>query len=253
MGLTEAGTGADRYAPHAAAIAAEFNEKAARYETSRLAPWYEAQGSLVLAHLGPVHGPVLDIGCGTGWFIRRFLAIIPGGPAIGVDLAAEMIGEAKERAAAEGLAGATFVRGDWEAADTREHIRQLLPDGATAVVCVSTLHYFREPVEALRGMASVLAPGGRLLLVERSRDRSALTALWDFLHRNVIRDRVRFHGESELLGFMSEAGFRDTRIVARMRRWLWKRKLFTSLVLVEGVVPDVPSPRGRDQPEKALP
>jgi ubiquinone/menaquinone biosynthesis C-methylase UbiE len=252
MRVTETGPGSDRYAPHVAAIAAEFNAKAARYETNRLAPWYEAQGSLVLAHLGPVQGPVLDIGCGTGWFIRRFLAVTPGGRAIGVDLAAEMIAESTRRAEAEGLAGATYVRGDWEAPETRDHVRQLLPAGATAVVCVSTLHYFREPVDALRSMAAVLAPGGRLLLVERSRDRSALTVLWDFLHRNVIRDHVRFHRERELLTFMREAGFQDTRTVARVQRWFWKRKLFTSLVLVEGVVGDVPSARGRDQSERAL-
>jgi len=247
MVTLEARTDPAGLGPHAAAIATEFDEKAARYESNRLAPWYKAQGSLVLAHLGSVRGPVLDIGCGTGWFIRRLLAGNPAGRAIGVDLAPEMIAEARRRAAAEGLTGATFVTGDWESADTRAQVRQLLPSGATAVVCASTLHYFQEPVEALRSMARVLAPGGRLLLVERSRERSLLTALWDFLHRKVIRDHVRFHRERELLTFMSEAGFRETRVVARVRKWFWKRKLFTSLVLVEGAVRDVPSARGRDQ------
>jgi ubiquinone/menaquinone biosynthesis C-methylase UbiE len=253
MGPTEAGKGTRRYAAHAAAIAAEFDEKAGSYEMNRLAPWYEAQGSLVQAHLGLVHGPILDVGCGTGWFIRQVLAATPGGRAIGVDLASEMIAEAKRRAAAAGLAGATFVTGDWEADDTRERVRTFLPAGATAVVCVSTLHYFREPVEALRGMARLLAPGGRLLLMERSLDRSPLTSIWDFIHRKVVRDRVRFYRENELLAFMSEAGFHETGIVARVRRWFWKRKLFTSLVLVEGFVREAPSAHGGNQPVKALP
>jgi ubiquinone/menaquinone biosynthesis C-methylase UbiE len=252
MGPPEAGKGAHRYAAQAA-IAAEFDEKAASYEINRLGPWYKAQGYLVQAHLGLVHGPIVDVGCGTGWFIRRFLAATPDGRAIGVDLAAEMIAEAKRRAAAAGLAGATFVTGDWEADDIRDHVRTLLPAGATAVVCVSTLHYFREPVEALRSMARVLAPGGRLLLMERSRDRSPLTSVWDFLHRKVVRDHVRFYREDELLTFMTEAGFHETVIVARVRRWFWKQKLFTSLVLVEGIVREASSAHGGNQPAEALP
>jgi ubiquinone/menaquinone biosynthesis C-methylase UbiE len=195
-----------------------------------------AQASLVLRHLGPVHGSILDVGCGTGWFVRSVIRGNPGAGAIGVDLSPGMVAQARRRAEAENLAGAVFVTADWEDPDTEERIRRLLPAGAGAVVCISCFHYFRDPASALATMVRVMAPGGRLLLVERSRDRSPLTSLWDVLHRRVIRDHVRFYREIELLDFMREAGLADVRAAARVRRWLWKGKLFTSLVLLEGGV-----------------
>lgn len=227
-------TGTRGGSPVAPAIAAEFDRKAAGYETDRLGPWYMAQASLVLKHLGRTEGPVLDVGCGTGWFVRRFGEENPGARAIGVDLSPGMIAEARRRARIEDLTGTEFVTGDWEARETEERIRAMLPGGARAVVCISTLHYFQDPGGALGTMLRLLAPGGRLLLVERSRDRSILTALWDFLHRKVIRDHVQFYQEPELLDIMAGAGFSDARAVARVRRYVWKGKLFTSLVLLEG-------------------
>jgi len=229
-------TGTSVGTARATAVAAEFDEKAGRYETDRLAPWYMAQASLVLSHLGPVQGPVLDVGCGTGWFIRSFLKETPGARAIGVDLSPAMVAEARRRAGSEKLTGAEFVAADWEAPGTEDRIRRLLPAGAGAVVCISSFHYFRDPTAALRTMVRVMAAGGQLLLVERSRDRSALTSLWDFLHRRVIRDHVQFYREMELLDLMRESGLSDVRVSARLRRWLWKGKLFTSLVLLEGGV-----------------
>jgi ubiquinone/menaquinone biosynthesis C-methylase UbiE len=240
-------TGASGGTARATAVAAEFDEKAGRYETDRLAPWYMAQASLVLSHLGRVQGPILDVGCGTGWFIRSFVKENPGARAIGVDLSPAMVVEAKRRADGENLAGAEFVTADWEEPGTEERIRRLLPTGAVAVVCISSLHYFRDPAAALGTMVRAMAPGGQLLVVERSRDRSPLTSLWDLLHRRVIRDHVRFYREIELLDLMREAGLSDVRAAARVRRWLWKGKLFTSLVLLEGGVRHQPPAARRNQ------
>jgi ubiquinone/menaquinone biosynthesis C-methylase UbiE len=232
--LTMDSTAAPRPPGRAPAIAAEFTARAPRYETDRLAPWYQAQASLVLGHLGPTDGPLLDVGCGTGWLIRDLLRRHPSTRGVGVDLAPGMITEARRLAADEKLKGAAFVLADWEEPGTEERIRRLLPGGAGAVVCISTLHYFRDPAAALARMHRLLAPEGRLLLVERRRERSPLTGLWDLLHRTVIRDHVRFYRERELLSLMTRAGFRDPAPLARVRRWLWKGKLFTSLVLLEG-------------------
>jgi SAM-dependent methyltransferase len=229
-------TGAGVDTACATAVAAEFNDKAGRYETDRLAPWYMAQAALVLSHLGGVQGPILDVGCGTGWLIRSFLKENPGERAIGVDLSPAMVAEARRRAGGANLTAAKFVTADWEQPGTEAKVRHLLPAGAAAVVCISSLHYFRDPAAALGMMVRVMAAGGRLLLVERCRDRSPLTSLWDLLHRRVIRDHVKFYREIELLDLMRKAGLSDVRAAAHVRRWLWKGKLFTSLVLLEGGV-----------------
>jgi SAM-dependent methyltransferase len=239
--------GASGGTARARAVAAEFNEKAGRFETDRLAPWYMAQASLVLSHLGRVQGPILDVGCGTGWFIRSFVKENPGERAIGVDLSPAMVAEARRRAEGANLTGTEFVTADWEDPGIEEKVRRLLPEGAAAVVCISSLHYFRDPAAALGSMVRVMAAGGQLLLVERSRDRAPLTSLWDLLHRRVIRDHVQFYREIQLLDLMTEAGLSDVRAAARVRRWLWKGKLFTSLVLLEGSVSHPPPAVTRNQ------
>lgn len=88
----------------------------------------------------------------------------------------------------------------------------------------------------LAPLRKVLAPGGRLLLMERAMDRSPATAIWAFLHRRLIRDHARFYMTSELMDLLQEAGFTNVTIVRRVRRLLWRRKLHTSLVLLSAEV-----------------
>jgi SAM-dependent methyltransferase len=68
--------------------------------------------------------------------------------------------------------------------------------------------------------------------LERAKDRSALTLVWDLLHNFLIKDAVRFYNTSDLLAMLRDAGFRNVQVRREMRKLLWKRKLFTSLVLI---------------------
>ena len=84
-----------------------------------------------------------------------------GARVIGLDFAAEMLRGAQRRGIAAG-----FVQGDAE--------RMPLPDGAvTVVTCGFALRNFASLERALREMARVLVPGGRLALVEVDRPERA--------------------------------------------------------------------------------
>jgi SAM-dependent methyltransferase len=111
----------------------------------------------------------------------------------------------------------------------------------SCAVCVSAFHYFRTPVRALAAIHDVLRPGGRLLILDRAREQSLLTVLWQYAHRFLIRDNVQFSSSTEIAGMLEQAGFQDVRVLSRLRKVLWKNKLYTSLVLIQGTRPQPPA------------
>jgi len=215
----------------------EFDAKAEVYESYRLAPWYRAQGDQVVEHLSLApEDVVLDVGCGTGYLLREIVKACPGVFGIGVDIAPRMIEVARARAAEQGLSHVTFVAADWE--EQSDEVTSLISRRPVAcAVCVSAFHYFRTPVRALRAIHDVLRPGGQLLVLDRARERSLLTVVWQYVHRFVLRDNVQFSSSTEIAGMLEQAGFEDVRVLHRLRKVLWKRKLYTSLVLIRGARP----------------
>lgn len=99
---------------------------------------------------------VLDVGCGTGAFTRRFGETIgPQGLAIGLDASATML----ERAAgSEHGDNVAFVRGDACALPFRT-------DSFDAVCCFAALYLIEDPLRAIDEIVRVLAPGGRVALL----------------------------------------------------------------------------------------
>jgi ubiquinone/menaquinone biosynthesis C-methylase UbiE len=96
-----------------------------------------------------------DIGCGPGVTTRALADRLPRGRTLGLDFAEPMVAQARARFAGAGLSFAV---------DDAERLSQ--PDAAFgAVTCSFGLMYCYDPRAALRHMARVLQPGGRLMLV----------------------------------------------------------------------------------------
>ena len=101
---------------------------------------------------------VLDIGCGTGDLTRRAARLAAGGRAVGVDLSALMIAQAREEAAQVRIDNVEFLTGD----------AQTYPfERAAFDVAVSHFGamFFGDPVAAFANVADALRPGGRLAFV----------------------------------------------------------------------------------------
>ena len=215
------------------AVRREFDAKARTYERGRLGGWYKAQAALALErarlHAGDA---VLDVGCGTGWLLRRIGARYSRIRGLGLDLSPEMIGAARERTRIEAVDGLTFIAGDWTGIDPHLLLSANGIDAADLVCCVSSFHYFPDPEGALEKMFSVTRAGGRLLLLDRARDRSPATFVWDLVHRGLLRDTVRFYRSDELLELVRGAGYEDAAVVDSVRRLFWKGKLATSVALI---------------------
>ncbi len=212
---------------------ARFDARAKSYEDGRLGGWRRAQSELVLArarlHTGAA---VLDVGCGTGWLLRRMAHRYSGIDGVGLDLSPRMIEIARERTRVEAVGNLAFVAGDWMHVDPRLLLQANGISAADLVCCVDALHYFSDPALALEKMFEVTASGGRLLLLDRARERSLATVVWDLVHRAILRDTRRYYRSQELLSMVAGAGFSDATLAASVRRLFWKGKLATSLALV---------------------
>jgi ubiquinone/menaquinone biosynthesis C-methylase UbiE len=123
---------------------------------------------------------VIDVACGTGIVSAAAAgAVGASGRVLGVDIAEQMVAAARRRA----LPQAQFLRRDGEALDG-------IADASFDVaLCALGLMYMPAPVHALREMARVLRPGGRIALaVWGERARCAWAAVFAIVEAEVASD-----------------------------------------------------------------
>ena len=191
-----------------AAVRADRAAAAERYFAAHAKDWDEIRSlhiaeseveAAIARALGdrPV-GRLIDIGTGTGRMIELFGR--GADSALGVDRSPEMLRLARVKLAQAGLE-AELRQGDMYAL-------ALPAASADTVIIHQVLHYAQQPSAAVAEAARLLAPRGRLLIVDfaphereelRSRDAHA---------------RLGFADES-VLGYMEEAGL-EGRVVERL-------------------------------------
>ena len=149
------------------AVRADRAEAAARYFAAHASAWdgirslhiAESEVEQAIADAlgdGPI-GRLVDIGTGTGQMIELFGARATS--AIGIDRSSEMLRLARVKLEASGLRGASLRQGDMYALP-------LADASADVVILHQVLHYAQAPAHAIAEAARLLAPGGRLLIVD---------------------------------------------------------------------------------------
>jgi SAM-dependent methyltransferase len=115
----------------------------------------------VVAALGLRPGDVAcDVGVGPGYFALRIArAVAPAGRVHGVDVDPRMLEILARRAADAGLANVRPVL-------AREGEPGLPPEPCAAILTVNAFHHFPDRPRYLAELASRLAPGGRLAVVD---------------------------------------------------------------------------------------
>jgi ubiquinone/menaquinone biosynthesis C-methylase UbiE len=141
-------------APRDAALQRRYFEEAdpERFHWTTSAPGFvETEDELLAPFLGVVDGPCLEIGCGEG---NNLVRLARRARCVGSDLFVE-----KLRFAAGVVPGACFAAGDAAALPFR--------DASFRTVFVrDLLHHVPEPARVLAEAVRVLAPGGRLCILE---------------------------------------------------------------------------------------
>lgn len=156
----------------------------------------------------PENGRLLDLGCGTGLFMQRYLKT--GGEAIGVDISMGMIKRAKKRNVSDVALGNAEVL----------PFRDRTFDGVSSLLAFS---YFQNPGSMLEESFRVLKPGGSLSICTLG--RNVFTSMVPAAYRigeklNVKRVgmayfREHYYREEEIRYLLEKTGFIDTKVSRR--------------------------------------
>ena len=152
---------------------------------------------------------LLDLACGTGAAVRDAAPTVRR--AVGFDVSAGMIAQARARAEAAGLDNVEFRQGD---------VSGPLPfaDGEfTAIVCTTAFHHFPKPEETIAEMARVLTPTGRVVIADANRRHPAVFAV-DYLLRALQASHVGLRSPAQFMHDLRTAeGF--TSVAYCTTRW----------------------------------
>jgi len=149
------------------AVRADRAESAARYFASHAEVWdvirslhvaeSEVERAIDRALADRPIGRLVDIGTGTGRMIELFAPQATA--AIGIDRSSEMLRLARVKLDAVGIGSAGLRQGDMYALPLDDC-------SADSVIIHQVLHYAQSPRSAIEEAARILAPGGRLLVVD---------------------------------------------------------------------------------------
>lgn len=181
------------------------------------AAWARALGHL----LPPLR--VADLGCGEGYLTieaSRWASRV-----VAVDRSARVLARARALASRRRVTNVIWKRGELEALP--------LKDASVDVAMFSqALHHAADPARALEEAARILAPGGRILILDlREHDQAWV--------RDRLGDRALGFSDERLASLLAAAGFRDVRIGVGARK---TGDPFT-VVIASGRRPDAPARR----------
>ncbi len=154
----------------------------------------------------PVRGNLLDIGCGTGLFVEKYIRT--GGCGTGIDISEKMVAKARRR-----CPECEFLVGTGEKLPFR--------DGSfNAVSSVLVFSYVRDPVSMLAEVHRVLEPGGSVALCTLGKKliTSGIPSLYRIgekirIKHVVMRDfGEHYYNEKEMNTLFDEAGFTDVNV-----------------------------------------
>ncbi len=174
---------------------------------------------------------ILDAGCGTGEALHWLWdAVKPDGRVLGIELASAHAQEARR----DLVHPIEVIEGD---------LLESAPPGESfdLIWCVNTLHHLRDPLLGLKRLASLLRPGGRMVLGQSSLVPDMYFA-WDSRLEQVANEAVRSYYRDRYN--LEERDLTAVRsLLGRMRRApLHNVKVRT--VMIERVAPLRPADEG---------
>ena len=185
-----------------AAIKSERADEAARYFAAHAADWDKLRAlhvpvdrvdEAILKALGDRKpGRLVDLGSGTGTMLRLFAD--KAGHMIGIDRSPEMLRYARAMLAEQGIANAELRQGDINGLD-------LPPGSADTVILHQVLHYAQHPAAFIAEAGRLLAPDGRLLVVDLARHER------EELRKDHAHARLGF-SDDEVLSWFRAAGLK---------------------------------------------
>lgn len=134
--------------------ARDWVANADRYEaaSARYDPWLLTAAGIT------ARDRVLDIGCGAGVSTRAAARLAIEGHAVGLDISAPLLAEARRRSELAGVPNVTFVQGDAQ-------VHPFEPAAFDVVLSRFGVMFFADPVAAFANIGAALRSGGRLAVL----------------------------------------------------------------------------------------
>lgn len=151
----------------------------------------------------PKGGRLLDIGCGTGLFVEKYLN--NGGTAVGIDISRNMIAKARGRCPAS-----AFTLGTGDGLPFRD-------ESFDAIASLLVFTYLKDPKAMLEEAFRVLRPGGAISICTLGKKllTCGIPALYQIGERIRVSHVVmkdfgeRYYDEEEMYDLFFNAGFAD--------------------------------------------
>jgi len=167
---------------------------------------------------------ILDAGCGTGealpWLLEE---VNPSGSVIGIDLAVAHVDAARVYASAN----IEVIQGDLLTA-------QLAPASIDFVWCVNTINHFRDPIQGVIRLTTLLRPRGRIALGQSSLLPDMYFA-WDSRLERVTNEAVRQYYRDRYS--LEERDLTAVRAIVGVLRAANLQNVVARTVLIERVSP----------------
>jgi ubiquinone/menaquinone biosynthesis C-methylase UbiE len=175
----------------------EFSKDAADYDQSkRYDSLRETYPAIVTEAVSSPFAAILDIGCGTGALLRMIQEKRKDARLSGVDLSEKMIQVAK---------GKLGKKADLRVSDSE---KLPFPNGAfDLVMCTYSFHHYPNPGAVLSEVRRVLAPSGRLILVDPTTSIPLVRQVANFRNRFTKDGTVRIYSKKEMKTLVEAAGF----------------------------------------------
>jgi SAM-dependent methyltransferase len=167
-------------------------------DATRLGPAPAYRRGLIFAALGRAAAPtrLLDLGCGQGDFLQAAGAQFPQAELVGVDLSEVGLASAQKK-----VPRARLVQADFS---NESPLPEWLTGSVSHMVCAEVVEHLDQPAPFLRKAATLLAPGGELIITVPGGPRSAFDL--QIGHR-------RHYSPAELGALAAEAGLSPVRLV----------------------------------------
>lgn len=105
----------------------------------------------------PQEASILDVGCGNGYVVRALAKRLPDASVMGIDISDEMIFQARDLTHDD-----VFNAGFFEGSIFDENLNE---DRFDLIFGMESIYYISPVKDAIKRLASLLNPGGQLLLV----------------------------------------------------------------------------------------
>jgi len=179
----------------------DLTELAAGYDAKRQMDPAEFERLLeCIFHYGKVAGRVLEIGCGTGFYLVPLAQRLPGASCYGIDITDAMLTQAKAKAEEKGHGNCFLARAD-------AHYLPFKEEAFDFVLMPQVLHFFQDLDRVAADVHRVSKQGARLLVITTSHPQLRSQVDLAFFPGISIRDVARVPSLEEIRYLFREHGF----------------------------------------------